>query len=174
MPMKTLICVCCFSFLAGFANPLSALPNFINRIEGQVYDPNRSPVANVYVELLNDVDSVIGRTQTSATGRFSFVGMPPGRFIIKVLPFAANLLEQTQEVQITNTSNTRNDTAYVDIYLRYDKRSREPVNETSREVVFVQDIPAAAKKLYEDGIADLSKNQAKGIAKLEEASLLPG
>ena len=167
--MKTLICLCCFSLLAGMANPLAALPTFINRIEGQVYDPNRRPVENVYVELLNDVDSVIARTKTTAGGRFTFAGMPPGRFIIKVLPFAAGLLEQTQEVQITNTSNTRNDTAYVDIYLRYDKRNRVSANETSREVVFVQDIPAAAKKLYEDGLADLPKNQAKGIAKLEEA-----
>lgn len=161
-----------FSFLILFVNALEAFPNsspVINRIEGQVYDPNRNPVVNVYVELLNDVDSSFGRTKTNAAGRFSFSGMPPGRFIVKVLPFGLNLLEQSQEVQITNVGNSSNDTEYVDFHLRYDKRSRDTATETAREVLFVQDIPAAAKKLYEDGIADLPKNREKGLAKLEDA-----
>jgi tetratricopeptide (TPR) repeat protein len=141
----------------------------INRIEGQVYDPNRLPVQNVYVELLNDVDSMIGQTRTNATGRFTFSGMPAGRFIIKVLPLGTNLLEQTQEVQIANTTRNSNDTAYVDFHLRYDTRGREAATELSHEVVFVQEVPPAAKKIYEEGLAIFAKNQEKGLAKLEEA-----
>jgi len=95
--------------------------------------------------------------------------MPPGRFNVKVLPLGTNLAEQTQEVQITNLTRTRSDTAYVDFYLRYDKRGRERSVETSREVVFAQEIPPAAKKMYEEGVIDLPKNQEKGLAKLEEA-----
>jgi tetratricopeptide (TPR) repeat protein len=123
----------------------------------------------VYVELLNDTDSVISRTRTNAVGRFSFVGMPPGRFIVKVLPLRTNYLEQAQEVQITNGTRTRNDTAYIDIYLRYDKRRGEEVNDASREVVFVQEVPDAAKKLYQDGVSEFGKNQERSLAKVEEA-----
>lgn len=171
MKNKSQIVWCFFLFVLFVSSPAASHKSslLINRIEGQVYDPNRNPVPNIYVELLNDVDSNLGRTKTNAAGRFSFSGMPAGRFSLKVLPFGTNLLEQTQEVQITNVGNSSNDTAYVDFHLRYDKRGREATTETSREVVFVQDIPAAAKKLYEDGIADLPKNQEKGIAKLDEA-----
>src|SRR2546428_3150405 len=167
-----LICVLCFLLLAWFSNPpeVSAKNSaLINRIEGRVYDPNRLPVENAYVELLNDTDSMIARTKTDASGRFTFSGMPPGRFVVKVLPLGTNLAEQTQEVQITNLTRTRSDTAYVDFYLRYDERGRETPVETSREIVFAQEIPPAAKKMYEEGITDLPKNQEKGLAKLEEA-----
>lgn len=141
----------------------------VNRIEGVVYDPNRMPVEHAYVELLNDVDSVLSRTRTNAVGRFSFLGMPPGRFNIKVLPLGTNLMEQTQEVQIVNATKTSNDTAYIDIYLRYDKRNSREANETSREVIFAQEVPAAAKKLYQEGVSEFGKNPGKGLAKLEEA-----
>ncbi|MBS1790526.1 MAG: tetratricopeptide repeat protein [Acidobacteria bacterium] len=140
----------------------------VNRIEGVVYDPHRMPVEKVYVELLNDVESVIGRTRTNAVGRFSFLGMPPGRFIIKVLPLGTNMMEQTQEVQISNATRTSNDTAYIDIYLRYEKRSGGE-NEATREVLFVQDVPDAAKKLYQEGVSEIGKNPQKAMAKLEEA-----
>lgn len=167
LPIKLL----CLSFLAWMANTPDALTTnsvAVNRIEGVVYDPNRMPVEKVFVELLNDVESVIGRTRTNAVGRFSFLGMPPGRFIIKVLPLGTNMMEQTQEVQIANATRTSNDTAYIDIYLRYEKRSGGE-NEVTREVLFVQDVPDAAKKLYQEGVSELAKNPEKGMAKLEEA-----
>jgi tetratricopeptide (TPR) repeat protein len=170
--MKNLILVSLLSFSALFSsspNAFSMSPAFINRIDGIVYDPRRNPVENVYVELLNDVDSVISRTKTNAVGRFSFVGMPPGRFIVRVLPLGTNFAQQTQEVQLISTGRTRKDSAYIDIYLRYDKRGAAETNETSREVVFVQEVPAAAKKLYQEGVSDFGKDPEKGLAKLEEA-----
>ncbi|PYS64040.1 MAG: hypothetical protein DMF74_08120 [Acidobacteria bacterium] len=94
--MKILICGLCFSVVAMFASPLDVLPktsNLINRIEGQVYDPNHRPVENVYVELLNEVDSVIQRTKTNSAGRFTFNGYPAGHYNVKVLTSRTNYLE---------------------------------------------------------------------------------
>src|SRR5947199_2170727 len=107
--MKTLIYGLSFSLLVIFANPLHSSPmspNLLNRIEGQVYDPNHRPVQNLYVELLNEVDSVIQRTKTGTSGRFTFSGVPPGRLTVRVLTFGTNFLEQTQEVIIVQTRNS--------------------------------------------------------------------
>src|SRR5690242_8651753 len=70
---------------------------FTNRIEGIVYDPNNVPVENARVELQDDTNSTVMTTRTTSQGRFTFVGMLPGRYDIKVLPLGTNLVEQTQE-----------------------------------------------------------------------------
>jgi len=167
--LKSLVCGLCLSLLIFSAGPVDASPSsiLVNRIEGQVFDPNRRPVENVYVELLSETDSVIQRTKTNSAGRFTFSGLFAGRLTIKVLPFGTGLMEQTQEVEILQTRN-RTDTAYIDITLRYDKRGRQSASEKSG-VIFVQDIPAAAKKSYEDGMADLAKHQDKGLEELQRA-----
>ncbi|MGZ8842083.1 MAG: carboxypeptidase regulatory-like domain-containing protein [Pyrinomonadaceae bacterium] len=169
--MKRVIYGLCFSFLVLFANSLPAFPessNLLNRIEGQVYDPNQRPVQNLYVELLNEVDSVIQRTKTNASGRFSFVGVPPGRLTVRVLTFGTNFMEQTQEVIIVKTRNN-NDVDYVDINLRYETRSRGSETDLSLGVIFVQDIPPAARASYLKGVADFGKDQEKGLLEIEEA-----
>jgi tetratricopeptide (TPR) repeat protein len=175
--MKFLICGLGVLLLAVVVRPVTAAPkngNLINRIEGQVYDPNRRPVENAYVELLSEFDSILGRTKTNSTGRFTFSGMPSGRFVVKVLPFGTNLREQTQEVVITNLTRVANDTAYIEIILRYDKSTRESVIEKNPGVIFVQDVPEAAKKRYSEGMADLEKHPEKGLAELEDAvSIFP-
>jgi tetratricopeptide (TPR) repeat protein len=155
-----------------FANPLPASPtssNFLNRIEGQVHDPNNRPVQNLYVELLNEVDSVVQRTKTNASGRFSFVGVPPGRLLVRVLTFGTNFMEQTQEIELVKTRNN-NDVGYVDFTLRYvENRRRGPENDLPKEVIFAQDIPPAAQESYLKGVADFAKDQEKGLLEIEEA-----
>ncbi|HEY6248070.1 MAG TPA: carboxypeptidase regulatory-like domain-containing protein [Pyrinomonadaceae bacterium] len=175
--MKFFISGLCVLLLVIVVSTLAAAPknaNLINRIEGQVYDPNHRPVENAYVELLSEFDSILGRTKTNSSGRFTFSGMPSGRFVVKVLPFGTNLLEQTQEVVITNLTRVANDTAYLEIILRYDKRSSEAAIEKNPGVIFVQEVPDAAKKRYTEGMADLEKHPEKGLAELEEAvSIFP-
>src|SRR6266850_1809884 len=169
--MKSLVYSLSFSLLVLFANPLHASPkssNLLNKIEGQVYDPNHRPVENLYVELLNEVDSVIQRTKTNASGRFSFVGVPPGRLIVRVITFGTNFMEQTQEVNILQTTNN-NDVDYVEINLRYEKRTRGPIYELPPGVVFAQEIPPTARTAYLRGIADFGKAQEKGLLEIEEA-----
>ena len=151
------------------SNAYSIAPNMVNRVEGHVYDPNRNPIENVRVELLNDVESTFGSTKTITSGRFSFVGMPDGRYSVRVLPFGTNFIAQTQEVQLTNTTNIKNDVEYVEIYLTYDKRLRGASVDSAPEVLFVQDISLDARNLYNDGADDLKEGRTTGTAKLEKA-----
>ena len=169
--MKLLIYCLSFSLLILSANPLHASPttaNLANTIEGQVYDPNHRPVENLYVELLNETDSVIQRTKTNISGRFSFVGVPPGRLLVRVITFGTNFVEQTQEVIVTKT-RSNSDTNYVDITLRFAKRNRGPQPDVPTGVVFAQDVPAAARTAYLKGVADSEKNPDKGLEEVEAA-----
>jgi len=51
-----------------------------NMITGTVTNTARQPVSDLWVELLNDVDSVLKRTRTDSTGRYSFQGLSFGTF----------------------------------------------------------------------------------------------
>ncbi len=126
-----------------FSKPVLAL----NRIEGLVYDPNRIPVNDVRVELLDEVESILANTKTTSGGRFTFSGVSSGRFIVKVIPVGQNFLEETKDVEIVNATRLSSDTAYVDIYLRYDKRSSETLENRPAEAIFIQDVPKDAKRL---------------------------
>ena len=74
---------CVFSVAAALlfvSKPLFANnPLFLNRIEGQIFDENRHPLGDMYVELLNDVGSPISTQRASTLGRFSFMGLSTGR-----------------------------------------------------------------------------------------------
>lgn len=148
-----------------FSRPILAL----NRIEGRVYDPTRNPVSNADVELSNDVGSFLAHTKTDSGGRFTFSGIASGRYSIKVLDLRTNLQEQTQEVELVNLTRISSDTAYVDFYLRYDKRRSETTRTSSPDSLFVQEIPQKAKELYEKGVEDFPKNAEKAFAEFEEA-----
>lgn len=143
--------------------------SFINRIDGTVYDSSRTPLENARVELLTETSSTYGSVRTSSSGRFSFTGMPPGRYTVHVLPFGTNLLEQSQEVVISNITRLASDSEYIDIYLQIDKRIVGTSPDTAPEAIFVQVVPPEAKKLYADGADDLRTGRTTGIAKLESA-----
>lgn len=166
--MKNLISFFLVVLLLNSFTVSPAASSLLNRIEGQVYDPNHRPVQNLYVELLNEVDSVIQRTKTDASGRFSFTGVPPGTLTVRVLTFGTNFVEQIQQVVITKT-RSNNDVNYVDISLRYDKRSRGPEVDMPPGVIFVQDIPEAARTLFVKGVADFERDQDRGVQEVESA-----
>lgn len=68
-----------------------------NTISGYVFDQQRRPVAELYVELQNEVYSTLARTRTNGAGRFFFGGLSAGRFYVRVLTNGTNLEEQTQD-----------------------------------------------------------------------------
>lgn len=138
-------------------------------ISGFVFDQQRTPVSQIPVELLNDVNSVVQRTKTDGSGRFLFNGLSAGRFQIRVLPLGTNFEEKTQEVELTGTGalgKPVSDMVQVDIYLRLRKSDSRDVT----GAMFVQEVPEEAKKLYEKAVSDLEANKADtGIGNLENA-----
>jgi Flp pilus assembly protein TadD len=156
--------------IAAFGNvSVHASPKFANRIEGIVYDPNNVPVENARVELQDDTNSTVGSTRTNLQGRFTFVGMLPGRYDIKVMPLGTDLMEQTQEANVTNITRLASDLVYLEFHLQYDKRRAGQQPATAPEAIFVQDVPAEARKLYEDARDHFKEQRDAGMTKLEEA-----
>lgn len=147
-----------------------AVSSQTSRIQGQVMDPNRRPVAEVHVELLNDVESVVRRSRTDGSGSYYFSGLSAGRYLIRVRPFGTNFEEQTQEVEINTFIGGRQvaDMQQKDFYLKIRKDQRAAIAPPG--VVFAQDVPEDAKRAYERAVSEIAaKNADAGARELENA-----
>lgn len=132
-------------------------------ISGQIFSTSRAPLRDIYVELLDDVYGTLGQTRTDSSGRFIFRGLPDGLYKIRVKPYGTDYKEQTRDIQITTVSRVIGGGAVeeqADFYLRL----RENANSgplAAPGVVFAQEVPGEAKKLYEAGIASLREKKDK-------------
>ncbi|MEP6945513.1 MAG: tetratricopeptide repeat protein [Acidobacteriota bacterium] len=144
-------------------------PKQLNRIEGRMYDQSRSPLADVYVELLNDVQSMVARTKSTSDGRFTFFGMASGTYQIRALPLGTNFIGQTQSVEVGTTTRGNSDVAFVEFYLREKKRPEDSWQDVSPGTIFVQEIPTTAKELYNSGLKLIGTNEAEGLVKIESS-----
>jgi tetratricopeptide (TPR) repeat protein len=135
-----------------------------NSISGHVFGADRRPVADVDVELLDDLSRTLQRIRTNASGRFFFYRLPAGRFKVRVLPFATDYEQQEQDIEIVNfTRGTGSGDDRIlgaaneqrDFYLRLRKGAALGTPET----IFVQEVPPAAKKLYEVAIDNLKQKR---------------
>lgn len=138
-----------------------------NRIEGRVTDASGTGVYNAYVELYSDLGSLINRSRTSGSGTFSFRGMGPGRYTVRVKPYGTNLLEGSRDLEVNN-QYSRSDMVYVDIRLEIDNRFASP-EPSLLGVVFVQDIPKDAKRSYDAGTREMDTGRETAIRDLEQA-----
>ncbi|MGZ5436710.1 MAG: tetratricopeptide repeat protein [Pyrinomonadaceae bacterium] len=135
-----------------------------NTITGFVFDPQRRPIAQVYVELIDDVNSILQRMRTDGSGGFVFRGVSPGRFQVRVLALGTIYEDQTQEVDTSGRPSR--DTIQKDFYLRL--RKSGPVSAAG--TIFAQEIPEEAKTIYQRAVADLDRNRLDdGVAGLESA-----
>jgi tetratricopeptide (TPR) repeat protein len=139
-----------------------------NRIEGMVWDPARRPVSDLYVELQNENYSTVTRTRTDSNGRFSFIGIQSGHYNVKVLTTGTNYLEYTESVELVSVVRGGSDSVYLDIYLKIDKRKFNSGFNGITEVVFVQEVPEEARKLYKKGLKDINDG-VKGFDEIEQA-----
>jgi len=139
-------------------------------ISGVVYDKQRNALSEIEVELLNDYYQMVRHTRTDGSGRYQFNGLRDGRYSVRVFAFRYDLEDQTLPIEI-NTQNIRGGegSGYfpLDFYLSPKKGG---LAETEIGVVFAQEIPQNAKKVYEKAVKDLSdKRTTEGIMGLNEA-----
>ncbi|HWQ32435.1 MAG TPA: tetratricopeptide repeat protein [Blastocatellia bacterium] len=158
--------------LVLLAFPVSALAQR-NAITGTVTNTAHQPVPDLWIELLNDVDSVLKRTRTDSTGRYSFQGLSFGTF--QVRPVTAGTAYRSQTVRIELIPATMRGTGshneQLDFVLRTENETKKRGMTPGSRTTFVQEVPEAAKKACERGveILDAGKDLKGGIEKLKEA-----
>ena len=145
-----------------------------NSISGYVFGLNRQPMRDLYVELRDDFGRTLARKRTSGSGFYRFDGMTAGRYVIRVATYGTDYEEREETVEIENIISTDNSgkttvrahaSEMRDVYLR-PRKGITPEN----VVVFAQDIPADARKLYEKALDDLeNKRNSEGLAQLRSA-----
>jgi tetratricopeptide (TPR) repeat protein len=143
-----------------------------NSITGFVFNETRQPVADIYVELLDDLYVTISRTKTSGSGLYSFRNLTDGRYVVKVLPYGKDYEEESRSISLVSVSalpGSGGISEQIDFYLKTKRITNEgPL--AAPGVIFAQEIPNNAKKLYEDGIEDLgNKKENEGFDKLKQA-----
>lgn len=158
-------------FLAFLGSPVAAtssanavpLPQFYS-ISGHVSDDQRNPLADLQVELLNDVDSILARTRTDSSGLFVFRGLTAGIFQVKIQTYGSGYVSQTQRVQLERTRAFEQ----LDFVLLMKKST---AISASPGAVFVQEVPDQARKEYARGAALLQKNgqETEAVTALKKA-----
>ncbi|HEX7297174.1 MAG TPA: tetratricopeptide repeat protein, partial [Pyrinomonadaceae bacterium] len=143
-----------------------------NSVSGIVFGESRMPVAEVHVELLDELGTTITRTKTTGSGRYSFQGLSNGRFKIRVFPVGTDYMEQIQEVLLAAVSavaGSGSDNQQIDFYLRL----RAAANAGPFSVpgtIFAQEVPEEARKFFELGISQLrQKKEKEGFDNLKSA-----
>lgn len=142
-----------------------------SRITGQIFGEGRRPLTDVYVELKNEVETVVQRTRTTSGGQYTFINLTAGRFYVHVRPFGTNYEEQIADVEITTRVGGRNvsDIQYKDFYLK--ARSGTKTTAPGQPgVVFAQEVPDEARRLYDKAVTDLAEGRTDaGVTGLEGA-----
>lgn len=153
----------------GLASSISAQTN---RISGFVFTSGRQPVPQIWIELLNDFNSVIQRTRTDGSGFYSFIGMSAGRFTIRIMTAGTNLEETSADVEVVNTpiaGRPLSDMVQKDFYIK----TRKTAGENEMQItgtVFAQEVPKDAQKYYEKALKDFEKGKSdEAILNLESA-----
>ncbi len=141
-----------------------------SRIQGQVFGEGRRPMADLWVELLNEVDSVLKRIKTDGIGGYYFGNLSAGRYTVRVRTFGTGYEEQSQQVEINGFVGGRqvSDSQQKDFVLRTQRSlARKPA---SPGVIFAQDVPPDAEKAYQRGVGHLDSDRAAlGVSELRNA-----
>jgi tetratricopeptide (TPR) repeat protein len=140
-------------------------------ISGFVFGPDRRPIPDTYVELLNEVYSILARVKTDGSGRFNFQGLSPGRFQIRALSMGRDLESRPEDVEISGvgvSGRPVSDHVQRDIFMK--PRKNEFAKDQVTGVVFAQDVPAAAETAFKAAIEDLNNERTEsGLKSLNNA-----
>jgi tetratricopeptide (TPR) repeat protein len=150
--------------------PASVFAQGRNEISGSVFGESGRPVPDIYVELLTDMGSTKNRVRTDSSGRFAFGGLTNGRYRVRVLPSGTGFSEQTQELTLFGMSAAGADRQEIQFYLTLDQRAKSGPFALETGVVFAQEVPREAQKLYDEGIKLLAeKKEAEGLNSLKKS-----
>lgn len=143
-------------------------------ITGTVFMEAHRPIADIWVELLDDYNSTISRVKTDGAGRFTFSNLLNGNYRLRVLPYGTDFKEQVQEVILSSVSAVSGrpgaDRQIIDIYLKRNERATAGPFAVGPRVVFFQEVPPEAQRLYEDGVRYLrDKKETEGLASLKKS-----
>lgn len=144
-----------------------------NSISGTVYDFQNNSLADVDIELSNEIGAFLGYKRTDSSGRFAFPNLSDGRFTIRAMPFRYDYEEQIREVELYSPSiAVGGGSTFEEIEFKLSPR-KGGLAYSEAKVVFAQEIPDAAKKSYEKGISAISKNKKdEAIIALKDAILV--
>ena len=143
-------------------------------ITGTVFIESHRPIADIYIELLDDFNSSMSRAKTDGSGRFAFNNLLNGNYKVRILPYGTDYQEQTVDVTLVSVSAVPGrpgaDRQNIDVYLKLNSRAPSGPFAVGPGVVFAQEVPAAAQKHYQEGLRLLrEKNEKQGFAQLKQA-----
>jgi tetratricopeptide (TPR) repeat protein len=150
-----------------FSNVISATAQ--NSLSGIVFDNNRQPVSDVYVELLDDIERLIASRKTRG-GFYTFQKLSRGIYYLRVRVAGTSFKEQKIRIDLGDLNSIGGvDAKQQDIFLEVDsKRSGQTPQVTG--VIFAQEVPADALVSYQNGLKNLNKNKTEdAIADLKMA-----
>jgi TolA-binding protein len=140
-----------------------------NTISGHVSNDQHVPLANLRVELLNEVDTVISTVKTDGSGLFVFRKLSDGTFQVRVQTSGTNYASQTKRVDLARPTGFGVATEEVDFVLSPIKSN--PGSIAKPGVIFVQEVPEAARKQYQKAtdLLDKSNRRQEAFAALKSA-----
>ncbi|HVF47281.1 MAG TPA: tetratricopeptide repeat protein [Pyrinomonadaceae bacterium] len=161
------VCAILLSAAGFIAVPISTAAQGRSAIIGYVFGPDRKPVARVRVELRDAASITSRRAETDNSGRFVFNNLGVGRFEIRATLPGSDFDEQIQQVEVGGGAGGGYETAQVEVQLR----PRRPDKGTAAgAVVFSQEVPDEARRLYQAALADFDAQRTPAaIQQLEKA-----
>lgn len=172
-PAKLILSIALLVTVAGFGS--SVHPQSIgqnrNVIYGMVFDSSHNPVQNIRVELLDDVNMLLTSTRTDASGRYRFVNLSQGAFLVRVITSGTNFTEQVVRVELFTLRTNSTHQEQVDITLKTLEEAKGKKTAINPGVTFAQNVPENARKSYEKAVEALTgdKDVPGGIDALLEA-----
>src|SRR6185503_8418244 len=141
--------------------PATATPTLqtsSNSISGHVSNDRRVPLADLRVELLNEVDSVIRTVKTDGSGLFVFRKLSDGTFHVRIQTSGTNYVSQTKRVDLARPHGFGAAFEELDFVLM----TTNNAGSTGRPgVVFVQEVPEPAHKQFQKASDLLEKSNRR-------------
>ena len=155
-----------YIFLLLALLPFQTLSN--NTISGHVSNDQHVPLADIRIELLNEVDTVISTVKTDGSGLFVFRKLSDGTFQVRVQTSGTNYVSQTKRVDLARPTGFGVASEEVDFVLF---TRGNPGGAAKPGVVFVQEVPEAARKQYQKAteLLDKSNRREEALAALKSA-----